>query len=152
VSFKPYIRSARPGADLVSIKCPRVPLASVKGLVWSSHWSQVEIQVEGLENVAWKPEVRMLEFAAKALKGISRMEAEDQISLWKRASEVLGKLMDLGWQIHAGAMADLLVIVFTKRNSDELEADVAWDEDPDSQGAKAIGDWIDGLSVLHRRR
>jgi hypothetical protein len=67
VSFKPYIRPIRNGANVISVTCHRVQLAALKGFVWERHWTQVEVLVEGLENVAWPPEINMLEFAAKAL-------------------------------------------------------------------------------------
>jgi hypothetical protein len=154
VSFKPYIRSVRNSANVVSVTCHRVQLAGLKGFVWQRHWTQVEVQVEGLENVAWPPETKMLDFAAKGLKGIARLGQEpvDQIALWKRVKDVLIRLMDLGWQIHAGSTAGLLVIVFTKRDVAQIDADVEWESDPDLRGCQIIDDWFDGLQLLYRRR
>jgi hypothetical protein len=154
VSFKPYIRSIRNGANLISVTCHRVHLADLKGLLWQPNWLQVEILVEGLENVGWAPEIKLLDFAAKGLKGIARLGQEpvDQIALWKRVKDVLMRLIDLGWQIHAGSTADLLVIVFTKRDVAQMNADVEWENDPDLRGCQIIDDWFDGLHLLYRRR
>jgi hypothetical protein len=154
VTFKPFVRSFYRGANIISVECSQVHLAGLKSLLWPSGWKQVDVLVEGLENVGWAPEIKMLDFAAKALKGIARLAQEpvDQINLWKRAKEVLSRLMDLGWHVHVGATADLLVIVLTRREVANLVADVEWETDADLRGCQIIDDWFDGLQLLYRRR
>jgi hypothetical protein len=154
VSFKPYVRSFHSGANVISVQCALVHFDSLKGLLWSGRWSQVDVQIEGLENVGWAPEAKMLDLAAKALKGVARLTQEpvDQINLWKRGKVLLGKLMDLGWRIHAGATADVVAIVLSKRDVANIEATVEWESDPDLRGIQIVDDWLDGLHLLHRRR
>jgi hypothetical protein len=107
VSFRPYVRSFHSGASIISMQCARVHLSAVKALLWSPHSEVVEVLVEGTENVSWPVELKMLDFAAKALKGVARLsqEAVDQINLWKRAREVLGGLMDLAGRSTPGRPA-----------------------------------------------
>lgn len=103
-----------------------------------------------MEDIDWRAEIRMLDFASKALKGVARLAQEpvDQISLWKRAKQVLERLMDLGWQIHAGSTANVLVIVLTKRVVANLDAAVEWESDPELRRCQVIDDWWDGLQLL----
>jgi hypothetical protein len=149
VSFKPYDRSFCSGADVIAVQCARVDLTAVKNLLWPSHWSQVEVQVDGLEDIDWCPEIEMLGFAAKGLKGVARLAQDpvEQIRVWKRAKGFLERLMDRGWNIHAGAAADVLVIVLTKRDVANLDANVEWESDPDLRACRVIDDWWDGLHL-----
>ena len=149
MSFKPYDRSFCSGADVITVQCAPVYLSPLKNLLWPSDWSQVEVLVDGLEDIDWEPEMEMLGLAAKGLKGVARLAHDpvEQIRVWKRARRFLERLMDRGWHIHAGATADVLVIVLTKRDVATLDAEVEWEGDPEMRSCRAIDDWWDSLNL-----
>lgn len=151
MSFEPYNPSSFcGGADVISVQCGRIYLNGLKHLLWPSHWRQVDVQVDGKEEVDWQPEISWLEFTVTGLKAVARLghDPDAQFLLWKSAKDVLERLMNQGWHIHAGATANVLAIVLTKRNVTNVDAQVEWDSAPELRSRRLIDDVGDGLQPL----